>query len=41
VFASAMYQNKNDYALAAPSILGKITEITGIPLDYYAFIDFK
>lgn len=41
IFASAMYQNKNDYNAAAPSILGKITEITGIPLEYYAFIDFK
>jgi hypothetical protein len=36
-----LYQNKKDYDLAAPSILGKITEITGVPLKYYAFIDFK
>lgn len=41
IFESALYQNKKDYNLAAPSILGKLTEITGIPLEYYAFIDFK
>ena len=41
IFESSLYQNKKDYALAAPSFLGKLTEITGIPLDYYAFIDFK
>lgn len=41
IFESALYQNKKDYDLAAPSILGKLTEITGVPLEYYAFIDFK
>lgn len=41
IFAWAFTQNKKNYDLAAPSILGKLTEITGIPLSYYAFIDFK
>lgn len=40
IFANAFYHNKKDYDASAPSILEKLTEITGIPLHYYAFIDF-
>jgi anionic cell wall polymer biosynthesis LytR-Cps2A-Psr (LCP) family protein len=40
VFESAFYQNDRDYDKASPILLKKFTEITGIPLSYYAFIDF-
>lgn len=41
IFESELYRNDRNYDLAAPSILGKLTEMTWIPLKYYAFIDFK
>lgn len=41
IFESTFYQNDKDYDKSAPSILGKLSEITTIPLTYYAFIDFK
>ncbi len=41
VFESVFFRNKQDYELSAPSLLGKLTEITTIPITYYAFIDFK
>lgn len=40
VFESSFWKNDNDYDKSAPSILGKLEEITNIPLHYYAFIDF-
>ena len=40
VFQDGFFGNWNDYEKAAPSILGKLTEITNIDLHYYAFVDF-
>lgn len=41
IFEWERYRNDKDYDKAAPSLLGKLTEISWIPLQYYAFIDFK
>jgi hypothetical protein len=40
VFPSAFYRNAEDYDKAAAVLLAKMNEITGIPLHYYAFVDF-
>lgn len=40
VFQDWFFSNEKDYEKAAPTILGKLTDITNIPLHYYAFIDF-
>jgi LCP family protein required for cell wall assembly len=41
VFESAFYQNDKDYDKASPILLNKFSEITWIPLTYYAYIDFE
>ncbi len=40
VFPSAFYRNDENYDKAAAILLAKMNEITGIPLHYYAFVDF-
>lgn len=40
IFSSSFYQSHNNYDSGAADILGKLNEITWVPLHYYAFIDF-
>ncbi len=40
LYEQSYYRYKKDMDLAAKDVMGKLTEISGIPISYYAFIDF-
>lgn len=40
-YASLFYHYEKDFLSAASGFAGKLTEITGVPIQYYFLIDFK
>lgn len=40
LYEQSYYRYKKDMGMAAKDIMGKLTEISGIPISYYAIIDF-